>query len=681
MPIIHQLSAHVADLIAAGEVVERPSSVAKELLENAVDAGASHIAVEIQSGGMTYIRVTDDGCGMDAQDAKTAFLRHATSKIQKADDLASISTMGFRGEALAAIASVSHIDLLTKSAAKEAGISLHLRAGTITQTEPAGCPVGTTIIIRDLFFNTPARMKFMKSDSVESSAVLIATQKQALSHPDIAFTLVRDGQQSLVTPGDGDLQNAIYAIFGRQFALDLVEVKSKWENISISGFVTKPTATRGNRSHQNFFVNDRPVQSKMLIAALETAFKNQMMVGRFPSCVLHISLPANVVDVNVHPAKTEVKFLSERGVFDAIHYGVLSALSHASGTTHLKMGKSTLPPSVASPKTTPTTGAKNTGGFFQKMDPAQYREFASVLGDAPWVSPKKSVVASLLPKQDKTQFFPVYKAETESVESGTETKSPSEKFVNEVKKPTPSAEPVNEVKIPLPSAEPVNVAKAEKPAIPRPSFLPVIKSDTEVYEGVQKELPLEKVPNFTILGEAFHTYIMVQVEGELIFIDKHAAHERILFEKLKATETDIMSQLLLSPITASLTPEEAQVLMQNTQLLGTYGFGIDDFGEDTIIIRQIPCEMDETSAESALQAMASHLIQGRRLQPHTLRDHLLHTIACKGAIKGGWNTQRGEEQALVTQVLSRDDIRYCPHGRPICITLTQKQLERQFGRG
>lgn len=328
MPSIIQLPTHIANLIAAGEVVERPASVIKELLENAVDAGASKITVEIRDGGMTFLRVTDDGCGMAPEDARTAFLRHATSKLRTAEDLAAISTMGFRGEALAAIASVSRIDLMTKPAGSLSGTGLHLEAGVITEDNEVGCPDGTTIVIRDLFYNTPARMKYMKSDSVEGSRVTAAVQLQALAHPQVAITFLRDGKQVLSTPGGGSLQSAVYCVYGRDFA-QMVPVESRWGGYQLTGYVSKPTQARPSRNLQTFFVNNRPVKSRLLISALEEAYRNQLMVGKFPACVLHLELPATAVDVNVHPAKTEVKFLNEKDAFDCVHYGVMAALNKA----------------------------------------------------------------------------------------------------------------------------------------------------------------------------------------------------------------------------------------------------------------------------------------------------------------------------------------------------------------
>ena len=338
MPKILKLDRHVADLIAAGEVVERPASAAKELMENALDAGAKQITVEIQHGGMTYLRVTDNGCGIDPADVETAFLRHATSKLRTKEDLAAIGTLGFRGEALAAIASVSKIDLLTKTAQAE-GVSLHLEAGRVLDKRPAGCPDGTTIVVRDLFYNTPARLKFMKRDSVEASQVAGAVQRQALAHPDVAFRLIKDGEMLLKTAGNGDLLGTVYQVYGRQLAVDMVPVESKWDTLALSGFVTKPTATRGNRSYQQFFVNGRPVRSKLMTAALEEAYANQMMTGRYPSCVLILTLPIGAVDVNVHPAKTEVKFANERAVFDCVRYGVLSALNRNTARPEMKLSE------------------------------------------------------------------------------------------------------------------------------------------------------------------------------------------------------------------------------------------------------------------------------------------------------------------------------------------------------
>ena len=397
MPKIIQLSPHIANLIAAGEVVERPASVAKELLENAVDAGATKVTIEIRNGGMTFLRVTDNGCGMTAEDARRAFLRHATSKLRTAEDLAVIGTMGFRGEALAAIASVSRVDLMTKPSEDLTGVSLHLEGGEITEETEAGCPDGTTIIIRDLFYNTPARMKFMKADTVEGARVTAAVQLQALAHPGCAIQLIRDGKLLLSSPGTGSLQAAVYSVYGRESA-GMVPVQSQWEKYKLTGFVSKPTDARPSRNLQTFFVNNRPVKSKLLIAALEEAYRNQLMVGKFPTCVLYLEIPAQAVDVNVHPAKTEVKFLNEKAVFDCVHYGVLGALNKTPDRPEVRFPQPKAPaqppvsqPLPERPARQPSQPKKD---FFRTMTPEQYKAFSDTVRQAPKPDPAAAQAAA-----------------------------------------------------------------------------------------------------------------------------------------------------------------------------------------------------------------------------------------------------------------------------------------------
>ncbi len=629
MPKIIQLSQHVANLIAAGEVVERPASVVKELLENAVDAGASKITIEIRDGGMTFLRVTDNGCGMAPEDAKTAFLRHATSKLRTAEDLAAISTMGFRGEALAAIASVSRIDLLTKTPGAIIGTSLHLEAGVITEESEAGCPDGTTIIIRDLFYNTPARMKFMKSDTVEGGRVAAALQMQALAHPEVAFTFLRDGKQILSTPGSGSLQEAVYCIYGRECA-QMSKVESRWENYSLTGFVSKPTDARPTRALQTFFVNDRPVKSKLLIAALEEAYRNQIMVGKFPACVLHLRLPANAVDVNVHPAKTEVKFLSEKAVFDCVHYGVLAALNKQTDRPQVQFKPAPAPVQPPKPATAPAAQPAKKESFFRTMTTEEYKTFSSVIKDAP--QPKKETAAA-------------------AVSAVQQQLSLRETVI------TPAAVPV---------ALPVQKTSAPAP--------------TPAEEPVQEVLPMPKETEWRMVGELYNSYIIVEQGEEAFLIDKHAAHERILFEKLKANQEAISSQMLLSPVPVRLSPEAASQLLANTALLTELGFEIDEFGDNTVLLRQIPMDLSPGAASEAVEALAADLLKGRRESADTVRDELLHTVACKAAIKAGWDNDEKELLALVKQVMSNEDLKYCPHGRPICVTLSKKQLEKQFKR-
>ena len=678
MPKIQQLDAHVADLIAAGEVVERPASAVKELIENAIDAGASSITVEIQNGGMTFMRVTDDGCGMEPADARIAFLRHATSKLRTKDDLAAIGTLGFRGEALAAISSVSKIDLLTKTHDSASGTALYLEAGVIRSEEPAGCADGTTILVRDLFYNTPARMKFMKSDTAEGSAVFAAVQREALAHPEISFRFLKDGAEQLHTAGDGDRHAAIYQVLGRQLANDMTPVESRWEKISISGYVTKPTATRGNRSLQFFFVNGRYIKSRTLCAALEEAYKNQMMTGRYPACVLHITLPVEAVDVNVHPAKTEVRFLSERSVFDAVHYGVLSALNKTPGAPEMRLPEKP-EPKQAEPK--PQVSAAAQQGFFKTMTAAEYRASAPVAARGGFASDVQRPVRPEPPMA---------------------AQPPAEPLAERPEAPAPvrAARPVSvfpdALEAELLTGMPAAGAKTSAPRAAAAAVKPETESEDEPVEALelaapekaapaaaeapaQSELPLHEEP-WRVIGEALDTYIIVEQSGSVIFIDKHAAHERILFEKFRKQSAPVMSQTLLMPIPAGLTREEASAALENAALLERCGFGIEDFGDGTVLLRRVPCDMQPEDAESTLAELAGQLLEGRTLDPDALHDGLLHTVACKAAIKAGYHTQPRERDALVREVLTRDDIKYCPHGRPVCITLTGKELEKQFRR-
>ena len=668
MPKIIQLSPHIANLIAAGEVVERPASVVKELLENAVDAGASKVTIEIRDGGMTFLRVTDNGCGMAAEDARTAFKRHATSKLRTEEDLAAIGTMGFRGEALAAIASVSRIDLLTKTAGAISGVSLHLEAGEILEETEAGCPEGTTIIIRDLFFNTPARMKFMKSDTVEGSRVTAAVQLQALAHPEVAFQFLRDGKQVLSTPGTGGLEAAAYCVYGRD-AGRMIKVDSRWENYSLTGYVSKPTDARPSRSLQTFFVNNRPVKSKLLISALEEAYRNQIMVGKFPACVLHLTLPAASVDVNVHPAKTEVKFLSEKAVFDCVHYGVLGALNKQIDRPQVQFKPQTTtvltpPPSKPAAPSTPSVKAapQKQEQFFRTMSTEEYKTFTTALKDAP--RPKPEAAAATLQKIERPVSLPL----REPVMIPQSKAAPV----------TPPAPPVyreNKADSLLPKMPPVSEPTPAKPEPVRVKPEPVPEPEME-----QAELVMPRETQWRMVGELYNSYIIVEQGDEAFLIDKHAAHERILFEKLKANQEKISSQSLLTPIPVRLSPSACGELLSNQDLLEELGFELEEFGENTLLLRQIPMDLSPELAAESVETLAADLLAGRREKKDTVRDELLHTVACKAAIKAGWKNDEAELLAVAKQVMAREDLKYCPHGRPICVTLSKKQLEKQFKR-
>ena len=642
MPKIIQLSPHIANLIAAGEVVERPASVVKELLENAVDAGASKITIEIRDGGMTFLRVTDNGCGMTPEDARTAFLRHATSKLRS-------------------IASVSRIDLMTKTPGAISGVSLHLEAGKILDESEVGCPEGTTIIVRDLFYNTPARMKFMKSDTVEGARVASAVQLQALAHPQVAFQFLRDGKQVLSTPGTGGLQAAVYCVYGRDCAR-MVPVESRWDSYALTGFVSRPTDARPSRNLQTFFVNNRPVKSRLLISALEEAYRNQIMVGKFPACVLHLNLPAGAVDVNVHPAKTEVKFLSEKAVFDCVHYGVLGALNKQVDRPEVRFAKKP-EPAVQTVPTTPPSPPQHKAvprqDFFRTMTAQDFQAMSQVLDKVPRPEPAAASAAAAKVREESGSLL----RETVVI--------PASRPVPAVALPPRETETHN----PIPASPAQSISEQPLPPQETQSIAP---SSPPEAEQTALEMPAE-IP-WRMVGELYNSYILVEQGEEAFLIDKHAAHERILFEKLKANQETISSQSLISPISVRLSPAAAGELLANQDMLDSLGFSIEEFGENTLLIRQIPMDLGPEDAASTLESLAADLLNGRRAQADTVRDELLHTVACKAAIKAGWKNDEAELLAVAKAVMSREDLKYCPHGRPICVTLSKKQLEKQFKR-
>ena len=633
MPQIQQLPAHIADLIAAGEVVERPASVCKELLENALDAGASAVSVELEKGGLTYLRVTDNGCGMAAEQLPTAFLRHATSKLRTASDLAAIHTLGFRGEALAAIAAVSRLDVFSREPSAEAGARLHLEGGVPGEVTAAGCPVGTTICVRDLFYNTPARMKFMKKDSAEGGAASAVVTQLALSHPDVSFKLLRDGQEVLHTPGNGELLPAVYAALGRDFALSLLPVSGSNGDVRVSGFVTKPLAGHGTRARQLFFVNGRLVKSQLLTAAVEEGYRNRLLKGKFPGCVLHITLPPEAVDVNVHPAKTVVKFVSDKTVFDAVYHTVTSALDEE--------GR---PPKPAEKP------------FFQTMTAAEFR----ARPDAP--APKSAV----------------------AVPEGRAVGSAPARTYAPVSAPAPAA-PVLEVRDVAPEADKPFTAPTSRPGavyhITPPAPTPEPEPEPEPAQQTIElpDAPAREEAPWRIAGEVLKTYIICEDgDGAVWLIDKHAAHERVRFDALKASPVPPMAQQLLTPAAVNLDGEAYSAVLDNLPLLERCGFQCEDFGGGTVLVRALPDDVPAAEAASTLEELAQKLLL-QRADPEGLRDDLLHTIACKSAIKAGMTSDVTELAALVRRVQS-GEIRYCPHGRPVAAKLTRYELEKMFKR-
>lgn len=658
MAVIHELSSHLADLIAAGEVVERPASVAKELVENAIDAGSTRITVEIENGGITYLRIADNGCGMSAEDAPVAFRRHATSKLRTEEDLAAIGTLGFRGEALAAISSVTRIDLFTRQPGAIAGLHLHLEAGDIQTQEEAGCPEGTTIVVRDLFYNTPARMKFLKKDFTEAGYVLGVVQHAALSHPEIAFTLIRDGKQVFSTDGKGKLVAPFFAVFGKDMTANMIEVPASERNgMKVYGYIVKPHAGRPNRSMQHFFVNGRYVKSRLMQAAMEEAYRNAIITGKYPSGAVFLELPLSAVDVNVHPAKTEVKFSQEKPVFEAVYIACKNALAANDNMPHLEHKEPASKPrednltneqqrfAILKPAFAPTPAP---------VAPSPVKEQTPELED---------FLVAVPPKAERPRPFGGYASAPKILEDEphsffAERKSaptarplPSELMRQEMREPEPEPEPVPEI--------PQETAP-EPPHNPEKQILEPLDSGARV------------------IGECFQTYIIAEDKDGLILIDKHAAHERILFNKLRA-ETVMPQQELLAPVVVELTGEEAAAIQAQIEEVRQAGFAIDPFGENSFAVRSVPAYLDSGDVQSVIGELAEKLMNSRAAVPDRL-DDLIHTVACKAAIKAGRATTLTELQNLCDRVLADDNVRSCPHGRPTTVRLTKYELDKLFKR-
>lgn len=631
MAKINLLPTNIAELIAAGEVIERPASVVKEMIENSIDAGATRITVEIQHGGIIYIRIADNGCGIEQADVPTAFLRHATSKIKVASDLDAISTLGFRGEALAAAASVSKIEMFTKTAEADSGTHYKIEGGKEIFFEETGCPQGTTIIVRDLFYNTPARMKFLKKDVSEGNAVAAVVDRAALSHPEISFKLIRDGKQTLSTSGDGKLESAIYSVLGRDFSRSLIPVSSDDFVIRVSGFICKPVFCRQSRSAQYIFLNNRLVHSGTVTAAVEQAYKNSAMVGKFPGFVLNVGLPFDMVDVNVHPAKTEVRFSDERKIFEAVHYAVKNAL--LKGDTRPEIA-------VNPPKQKP---------FFEQMSAQEYRQQAV---NIPKTSVEKIYEEQLNSSRNRfnDEAIPYFlRKDVKAYVSQTASEAP---VIKETKKAD------------------VNISVSERQN-PEALF-------TEKTKSADDSLFVTEEPEIKYIGQAFLTYIVVETENSIFLIDKHAAHERIIFNRLKSTEAP-QSQQLLYPITVRLGREEYDAVIENLDLLLEAGIEADDFGNGTVAVRAVPVTLTVEDAAAIITEAAESLKTSGTVANERL-DQIYHTVACKAAIKAGSKNSSEELTALAKTVLSSKDIMYCPHGRPVAFELKRRDLEKQFGR-
>ena len=655
MAHINILPKEVYSLIAAGEVVERPMSVVKEMLENSIDAGARHIIVEIKNGGTTYIRITDDGCGIAREDVEKVFISHATSKISTGEDLNAIGTLGFRGEAMASIAAVAKVELLTKTENESSGTRYEINGGEKISLSDAGCPNGTTVVVRDIFFNVPARMKFLKKDVTEGNAVQGVVDRIALSHPEISFRFIRDGKQVLITSGNSDLKGTVYSVFGAELSDTLIETDYSYNSMRLTGYVSRPHQSRKSRSMQFFFINGRLVKSATAMAALEQAYKNLIMVGRYPACILNIEIDPKLVDVNVHPSKAEVRFVNEKPVFDLVYYGVKTAVETKNS---VKEGSFYSDANGRNYRNLETQTSKIDFGVKPEL-PSQLK-FSNAKVNNPWrvaapsgYTEHKRKDSYGDPKDYKIKSGRIF-SENETVEENEYSTTVTIDFSD--KKDT--------------AEKPENTASAQ----------PATQEASAPAAAVVDEK--DDVHAFKVVGEAFNTYIIVEIKNDLYYIDKHAAHERMNFERLKkeAAQTGIASQALLVPAAVSMTPEEYEAVISNIHLLSKCGFAAEDFGSNTVIVREIPALLEGCDVKDLILEIAQKLLEHKTdIEPEKM-DWIFHSSSCRAAVKGGDKTTPQERELFVEKLLSMPEIRYCPHGRPVMVKISRYELEKQFGR-
>lgn len=649
MPKINILPKSLACLIAAGEVVERPSSVVKELMENSIDAGATKITVEIKNGGVRYIRITDNGCGIAREDIRAAFISHATSKISVQEDLDAIFTLGFRGEALASVASVAHVEMLTKTSDEEIGTRYCISGGEEKELEDAGCPDGTTIMIRDLFYNTPARMKFLKKDMTEGGYVADVAAKIALSHPEISITLIKDNRRTLFTPGDGRLMTVINEVYGKDFGSTLIECEGNADGVAVKGYISKPVHSRPNRSMQHLFVNGRYVKLPVAASALDNAYKNQIMVGKYPACVLFLEVNPSMVDVNVHPAKTQVRFATEKPVYDSIYFSAVSALQRGDTPVQIK-----------------TQVRRDDRLFVPKTEIRQTEmpvqtERVSLSFDTEGKKPDVPPIDTMY-KGIKRNFMPEYKR--------------TAPVLKEEKKPLFSFEEEEDV---LSMCKPEKVSE-EKPHAEEKQEKEAVIVQAEETKTETEEKEAKPVPEFRVIGEAFSTYILVQMKNELLFVDKHAAHERIIFNSLKKQSRQIYSQILMMPVTVTLSAKDYDAVLENLDLFKKSGFAVDDFGGGTVRVTECPTELADCDVGELVAEIADKLAKNSKDPEPEKLEWLYHSTACRAAVKAGDNISLFEMEELVKRVLTDDEVRYCPHGRPVMFSMSEYEIKKLFGR-
>lgn len=677
---VHILPKQVSQLIAAGEVVERPASIIKELVENAIDAQATAIIVEIKNGGISYIRVTDNGSGIEKEDMKTIFLRHATSKITKEEDLDHIATLGFRGEALASIAAVSKIEVISKTEGEDFAYSFSLIGGEEGEIEETGAPDGTTFIVKDLFFNTPARMKFLKKDTTEGNAIVSIVQKIALSHPEISFKVIRDDKEVLHTPGDHQLLSVIRSVFNKKANDEMLFVEYKQGPISVSGYVSKPLHARANRAMEHFFINNRYVKTQTASIATEQAYKGLMMVGKFPSCALNITIPYDMVDINVHPAKTEVRFHNEREVFSVIYAAVKSTLMEYSTKSEAKFEFKT--PEKKTKENIFAIGSEETK---KELEQESFGVFAQTnLG-------KKSDNK----KEDKKNNID-FSSRMNSLTSEGALQDDEEPFISLPRQKDRTAQPIFQENSASQIARAMReggVALKEKPMAYEGTSdqvkTEVFASSNEKVQFAYETNDTQKretetsptvIPDFRVVGEIFSTYILLEQEGKLFFVDKHASHERIVYEKLMRERRNPQVQLLMSPVFVELSMEEYTAVIDHLRLLKEAGFLVEDFGQGTVVIREVPSVVEKYDIKDIFLEITQNLVDNLKKVTFEKLEWLYQSVACRAAIKGGDKSTILELEELVKDIYRFDLIRYCPHGRPIMVQVSKKDIEDHFGR-
>lgn len=689
MKRINILDNRFAQLIAAGEVVERPASAFKEMIENSIDAGASRITAEISHGGIKLMRIADNGSGIYRDDVKNAFLRHATSKIKQESDLERIGSLGFRGEALASICAISEVEVITRTIDEPVGTKFCISPGGKTLLEDVGAPVGTVMTVKNLFFNVPARMKFLKKDASEANLCAGVVDKLALSHPEVSFRFVRNGKEVMRTVGDGETSSAIYGVYGKEFFSELLPIDYEYESVKIRGYISRPSFSKSVRSMQNFFVNGRYIKSRLISGALEEAYKNSIMIGKFPCCVIYLTVPFGSVDVNVHPAKTEIKFSNEKTIFEAVYYSVKTALMNSDSKKIFLSQESPFSAVFASDINKIPTQVKKSQSVDNAFITTTSKPFENIFLNS-YVTPEKNKInfERNTFEENKHEAVECFKVKNEKelmtgdkIESKSGCENKIEIKPEKIAEDTISSIQINKVDQNSGLVELKSSSKNQnQDAKFEFSKTGSLSSQTKIYnEAVQIDFKHE-TEDLRIIGEVFDCYIIIEKGNDVILIDKHAAHERIIFEKLRKNGGLPDSQNLLTPMVVNLEKDEYDSIIENLKTLEKLGFNIEDFGRGSVVVRGIPMYLDIQEAQSSVTEIAQYLMSHKKSLDTKKLEWLYDNISCRSAIKAGNKTSAEEIIALVKQLLKNPDIQHCPHGRPVFVALDKRFFEKQFGR-